>query len=57
MTICLLSILPVLDSSASQPARPDIIVIMADDMGWSDIGCFGGEIKTPNLDQLASNGV
>ncbi len=57
MAVCLLSILPVLELSASQPARPDIIVIMADDMGWSDIGCFGGEIETPNLDQLASNGV
>ncbi len=30
---------------------------MVDDMGWSDIGCYGGEIKTPNLDSLADNGV
>jgi arylsulfatase A-like enzyme len=37
--------------------RPNIIVIMADDMGWSDIGCYGGEINTPNLDSLAKNGV
>ncbi|MCK5175865.1 MAG: sulfatase-like hydrolase/transferase, partial [Planctomycetes bacterium] len=37
--------------------KPNIIVIMADDMGFSDIGCYGGEIKTPNIDQLAREGV
>lgn len=37
--------------------RPNIILIMADDMGFSDIGCYGGEINTPNLDTLASNGL
>lgn len=37
--------------------RPNVILIMADDMGYSDIGCYGGEIKTPNLDMLANNGV
>ncbi len=37
--------------------RPNIIVIMSDDMGYSDIGCFGGEIETPNLDSLAENGL
>lgn len=37
--------------------RPNIIVILADDLGFSDIGSFGGEINTPNLDKLASNGV
>ncbi len=37
--------------------RPDLIIIMADDMGWSDIGCYGGEIKTPHLDALAAEGV
>ncbi len=37
--------------------RPNIIVIMADDMGFSDIGCYGGEIETPNLDRLAAGGV
>lgn len=38
-------------------ARPNIIVIMADDMGFSDIGCYGGEIPTPNIDELARRGV
>ena len=37
--------------------RPNIIVIMVDDMGYSDIGCYGGEIRTPNLDRLAENGL
>lgn len=38
-------------------SRPNIILIMADDMGFSDIGCYGGEINTPNIDRLAANGV
>jgi arylsulfatase A-like enzyme len=42
----------------SAPAkRPNIVVILSDDMGFSDLGCYGGEIATPNLDKLASNGV
>ncbi len=36
---------------------PNIVLIMADDMGYSDIGCYGGEIHTPNLDRLAQGGV
>lgn len=37
--------------------RPDIVLIMADDLGYADLGCYGGEIETPNLDSLASQGV
>lgn len=45
-------------SVAPAPASPpNIVVILADDMGFSDIGPYGGEIRTPNLDRLASRGV
>ena len=39
------------------PLRPNIVLIMADDMGFSDLGCYGGEVRTPNLDRIARNGV
>jgi arylsulfatase len=39
------------------PKRPNIVVVLADDMGYSDIGSFGGEIETPHLDRLAEGGV
>jgi arylsulfatase len=42
---------------AAAPARPNILLILVDDMGWSDIGCYGGEIPTPHLDALAAGGV
>ena len=38
-------------------SRPDILLIMADDLGYSDIGCYGGEIETPHLDSLARRGL
>lgn len=43
--------------AAPKSERPNIVLIMADDMGYSDLGCYGSEIQTPNLDQLASTGV
>jgi arylsulfatase len=36
-------------------AKPNIVFILADDLGFSDLGCYGGEIATPNLDTLANN--
>lgn len=39
------------------PKRPNVIVIMADDLGFSDLGCYGSEIATPNLDRLAADGL
>lgn len=52
----------VLGATYSQPQKantkkPNVMVILTDDMGFSDIGCFGSEIKTPNIDKLAANGI
>jgi arylsulfatase A-like enzyme len=49
-----LAILPVIHAADD---RPNIIVILSDDMGFSDIGCYGGEAKTPVLDSLAADGL
>jgi arylsulfatase len=43
--------------AAAEPARPNILLVMVDDMGYSDLGCYGGEVRTPTLDALAENGV
>src|SRR5262249_15617010 len=42
---------------ATGPTKPNVLIIVADDMGFSDAGCYGGEISTPNLDTLAKNGL
>ena len=61
--ICLLTALGVLIadrlSLAETPSgsRPDIVLIMVDDLGFSDLGCYGSEIPTPHLDQLANAGI
>jgi len=46
-----------LSAHAQKDKRPNVIVILADDLGYSDLGCYGGEIQTPNLDKLAGNGL
>jgi arylsulfatase len=45
------------DSARAAEARPNILLVVADDMGWTDLGSFGSEIATPNLDSLAARGV
>ena len=47
---------PALASAADLQRRPNIVIILGDDMGFSDMGSFGSEIKTPNLDSLAQGG-
>src|SRR3954451_11561354 len=42
---------------AQARSRPNILIILSDDVGYSDLGCQGGEIRTPNLDALAARGV
>src|SRR5437868_13676923 len=45
------------DAQPAAPARPNVVLILADDLGFSDVGCYGGEIRTPHLDRLAGEGV
>lgn len=44
-------------ASISTAEKPNILFILVDDMGWSDLGCYGSEIHTPNIDSLATDGV
>jgi arylsulfatase len=48
---------PVVATAADAPRRPNIVIILGDDLGFADMGSFGGEIRTPNLDSLANAGV
>jgi len=48
---------PLVARPAAEVSRPNILLILADDLGFSDLGCYGGEIATPNLDALAQGGL
>jgi arylsulfatase A-like enzyme len=52
LSICFMAVM----SAAAQSAPPNIIYIVADDLGWADVGFHGSDIKTPNIDQLAQTG-
>lgn len=53
-----LAVLLLAGAALPAPAKaPNVVVILSDDMGFSDLGCYGGEIRTPNLDSLATNGL
>ncbi len=57
LALLTLTLSPALSLPAAPAAKPNIIVILVDDMGFSDIGCYGSEIPTPNLDRLAAGGL
>lgn len=64
-TLCSLFLLLILSSfqlknpreHKNSDSKPNIVLILADDLGWSDIGCYGSEVETPNLDMLAEGGM
>ena len=54
----LLTLMALSAPAVAAPApRPNIVIILVDDMGFSDIGCYGGDIATPNIDRLAEEGL
>ena len=57
LAILVLLIVPARASVAAAPSKPNVVIILADDMGYSDAGCYGGEIHTPNIDRLAAGGI
>jgi arylsulfatase len=58
VTLSLLFLPPAaLQAAQGKPAPPNILILLADDLGFSDIGCYGSEIATPNLDRLAAGGL
>ena len=57
LTTYLLMLLAILAAHASASDKPNIVIMVADDLGWADVGYHGGNIDTPSLDKLAEEGV
>src|ERR1700712_3660088 len=58
--LLLINLLPLnnsLDAQKPFSRKPNILLIVADDLGYTDLGCYGGNIKTPNIDELAKKGL
>ena len=57
LAAALLSLILPSQCDAHETARPNVVIILADDLGYSDLGCYGSEIDTPNLNRLSENGL
>lgn len=58
LAVLLLTPLAALNAADAKPTKPNILIILADDMGYGDAGCYGGKlVPTPNIDRLAAGGV
>ncbi len=55
--LCVCVFVAIAASTLAAPPRPNVVVLLADDLGWKDIGIYGGPVKTPTLDRLAAEGV
>ena len=53
----LIAVVSTVAAAADTPRRPNVLLILVDDLGFSDLGCYGSEIATPHLDRLAAEGL
>ena len=57
LLLCVFALVPAANGSTAEPTQPNVLVIVADDLGFHDVGYHGSEIRTPRLDALAASGV